>query len=235
MLRKFLKLFPSKQVTPEPANLRTSDFLVGLFEAHGLECTIHNDWILPNYEFPAMKATWFPRPSSGRLDVQAFVREGMTINECFAGIGEGQAGLHDALTSFTINSFHVLLAALWDRNDETQVITEDWSIGGRQYTAFIGNFGTRSSEGIIADIPADLFARLENVIKLESLTGDLHWFRFFFGNVAGERTFEALKDNETWDSGMRCLESAQWADTMGYYSVRLFVVLRAGEWMASTS
>ncbi|WP_371874489.1 DUF6348 family protein [Duganella rivi] len=98
---------------------------------------------------------------------------------------------------------------------------------GRRYTAFIGNFGTRGSEGVTADIPADLFAQLENVIKLDSLTGDLHWFRFFFCNVAGQRTFESLKDNETWGAGTRCLESVQWADSMGYYSVRLFVVLRA--------
>ena len=151
----------------------------------------------------------------------------MMIEECSAGIGEGAVGLHDALTNFTVNSFHVLLAALWNQNDETQVTTEDWSIGERQYTAFIGNFGTRGSEGVIADIPADLFVQVERAIKLDSLMGDLHWFRFFFCNVAGDRTFEALMDNETWDSGTRCLEGIQWADSMGYYSVRLFVVLRA--------
>jgi hypothetical protein len=151
----------------------------------------------------------------------------MTIEECFAGIGEGEVGLRDALANFTVNSFHVLLAALWNQNDETQVTTEDWSIGGRQYTAFIGNFGTRGSEGVVADVPADLFAQVESAIKRDSLTGDLHWFRFFFCNVAGQRIVEALKDNETWDTGMRCLESVQWSDSMGYYSVRLFVVLRA--------
>nr|WP_296001823.1 DUF6348 family protein [Rugamonas sp.] len=127
--------------------------------------------------------TWFPGSSNGRLDVQAFVRDGVTIEECFAGIGEDEVGLNDALTNFTVNSFHVLLAALWNQNDKTQVTTEDWSIGGRRYTAFIGNFGTRGSEGVTADIPADLFAQVGNVIKLDSLMGDLHWFRFFFCNV----------------------------------------------------
>jgi len=227
MLRYLLRRFSAKQVIPEFASLRTSDFLVRLLEGHDIECTTHNDWVLPNSELPALRATWFPGSSNGRLDVQAFVREGVTIEECFAGIGEDEVGLNDALTNFTVNSFHVLLAALWNQNDKTQVTTEDWSIGGRRYTAFIGNFGTRGSEGVTADIPTDLFAQVENVIKLDSLMGDLHWFRFFFCNVAGQRTFEALKDNETWESGIRCLEGVEWADSMGYYSVRLFVVLRA--------
>lgn len=227
MLRYLLRRFSAKQVIPEPAILRTSDFLVRLFEGHDIECTTHNDWVLPDSELPALRATWFPGSSNGRLDVQAFVREGVTIEECFAGIGEDEVGLNDALTNFTVNSFHVLLAALWNQNDKTQVTTEDWGIGGRRYTAFIGNFGTRGSEGVTADIPADLFAQVENVIKLDSLMGELHWFRFFFCNVAGQRTFEALKDNETWESGIRCLEGIQWADSMGYYSVRLFVVLRS--------
>lgn len=227
MLRNLLRLFSAKRVIPESASLSTSDFVLRLLESHGIECTTHNDWIVQNSELPAIRATWFPGPSSGRLNVQAFVREGMTIEECFAGIGEGTVGLHDALTNFTVNTFHVLLAALWNQKDETQVTTEDWSIGGRQYTAFIGNFGTRGSEGVIADVPTDLFAQVESVIKLNSLMGDLHWFRFFFCNVAGQRTFEALKDNETWDLGTRCLKGVQWVDTTGYYSVRLFVVLRA--------
>jgi hypothetical protein len=227
MLRNLLRLFSAKLATPESESLSALDFLLRLFERHGIECTTHNDWIVPNAKLPAIRASWFPGPLSGRLDVHAFIREGITIEECFAGLGEGAVGLRDALTNFTVNSFHVLLAALWNQNDETQVTTEDWSIGGRQYTAFIGNFGTRGSKGIIADVPADLFAQVERVIKLDSLTGDLHWFRFFFCNVAGQRTFEALKDNETWDSGMRCLEGLQWADSVGYYSVRLFVVLRA--------
>lgn len=227
MLRNLLRVVSAKQVIPESVSLDTSEFFLRLFESHGIECTTHNDWIVPNSKLPAIRATWFPGPSSGRLDVQVLVRKGMTIEECFAGIGEGAAGLHDALTNFTVNAFHVLLAALWNRNDETQVTTEDWSIGGTQYTAFIGNFGTRCSEGVVADVPTDLLAQVETVIKLNSLMGDLHWFRFFFCNVAGQRTFEALKDNEPWDSGTHCLERVRWVDSMGYYSVRLFVVLRA--------
>src|SRR5476649_1146506 len=76
MLRYLLRRFSAKQVIPEFASLRTSDFLVRLLEGHDIECTTHNDWVLPNSELPALRATWFPGSSNGRLDVQAFVREG---------------------------------------------------------------------------------------------------------------------------------------------------------------
>ena len=64
-------------------------------------------------------------------------------------------------------------------------------------------------------------------VKNEPLGGDIHWFRTFFCNLAGEFTFEALKDNENWTAGVRRLESIRWAKSEGYYSVRLFAILRA--------
>jgi Family of unknown function (DUF6348) len=55
---------------------------------------------------------------------------------------------------------------------------------------------------------------------------DLHWFRLFVGNVENDFTFEALKDNKDWPAGRHCLEAAEWERNGGYYSVRLFAVLR---------
>ena len=136
--------------------------------------------------------------------------------------------MYDALHNFTINSFHVLLAALWGKNDPEQVTTESWDVQGKWYTAYIGNFGCRSSEGVTPHIPHELFPEIEHAIKGESLTQDTHWFRFFFCNVAGTYTHEALRDNEDWEAGFRCLESAAWLESKAYYSVRLFIVLRAG-------
>ena len=82
------------------------------------------------------------------------------------------------------------------------------------------------SEGVTAEIPDDLFIRIQEAIQQEPLTNDIHWFRFFVGNVKGDCTYEALKDNEDWEAGIRCLETTSWAPCEGYYSVRLFMVLR---------
>jgi hypothetical protein len=209
------------------SELRTTGYLRKLFQDHGVPSVVENDWVAPNSELPALRALWHPSQSSGRLDVQALVRDKVVIEECFAGVGEGASGMHDALASFTLNSFHVLLAALWGKNDLEQVTTEKWVVGGKRYVAYIGNFGTRSSEGVTAHVPHGLFAEIEATIKCERLSEDIHWFRFCFGNVANEFTFEALKDNENWEAGQRCLEAATWEQSSGYYSVRLFAVLRA--------
>jgi hypothetical protein len=208
--------------------IQITDYLSKLFHVHGVACVVHNDWVVPNSELPALRALWYPDQSHGLLQVQVLVRDKLVIEECFAGAGQGDSGLQDALVNFTTNSFHVLLAAFWGKNDPEQVTMEEWDISGKRYTAYIGNFGTRCSAGVTAHVPPELFAAIEAAIKREPLAGDLHWFRLFFGNAVSDSfTFEALKDNEDWPAGVRCLEAAAWERSSGYYSVRLFAVLGA--------
>lgn len=125
----------------------TVQYLAKLFAQHGVSCIVENEWVLPNAELPALRALWYPEQSSGRLDVHALLREDVVIEECFAGIGEGEDAIRDALENFRVNSFHVLLATVWGKNDPEQLRTELWEINGKQYTAYIGNFGTRCSAG----------------------------------------------------------------------------------------
>jgi len=208
-------------------SIMTTEFLSGLFKQHGISVTAEKEWVVPNNELPAIRAVWHPGESSGRLDVQILIQEKLVIEECFAGIGKGEAALKDALANFTINSFHVLLASLWNQNDPGQVTTEHWNIGNFSYIAFIGNFGTRSSEGITPHIPHDLFDHIAKAIQRESLAERLHWFRFFVADLKGTRTVEALKDNHPWEAGVATLETANLQPSTGYYSIRLFLVLRA--------
>jgi hypothetical protein len=208
------------------AEVQITDYLSKLFHAHGVACVVHNDWVVPNSKLPALQGRWYPNESNGVLGVQVLVRDKLVIEEAFAGVGQGDTGLHDALVNFTVNSFHVLLAAFWGKNDPQQVTTEEWVVGGKGYTAYIGNFGTRCSDGVAAQVPNDLFGAIEAAIKGEPLGEELHWFRLFVGNVENDLTFEALKDNEDWPAGRRCLEAAAWERNGGYYSVRLFAVLR---------
>jgi len=206
-----------------------TDYLSKLFDVHGVACVVHKDWVVPNSQLPALRGLWYPGQSSkdaGLLGVQVLVCDKVVIEEAFAGVGQGDAGLHDALGNFTVNSFHVLLAAFWGKNDPEQVTTREWVVGRKHYTAYIGNFGTRCSDGVPAHVPDGLFAAIEAAIKREPLMEDLHWFRLFVGNVENDFTFEALKDNKDWPAGRRCLEAATWERNSGYYSVRLFAVLR---------
>jgi hypothetical protein len=204
-----------------------TDYLSKLFNEHGVACVVHDNWVVPNSVLPSLRALWYPDESHGRLDVQVLVRRKLVIEECFGGAGQGDTGLRDALINFTVNSFHVLLAALWGKNDPDQVTTEEWVIDRARYTAYIGKFGTRTFADATAHVPPELFEAIAAVIKREPLVGDPHWFRLFFCNYANNFTFEALKDNEDWPAGLRCLEAAAWERGSGYYSVRLFILLRA--------
>jgi hypothetical protein len=202
------------------------NFLVELFRSHGIQSSIDEDWVLPESSPHAIRAHWHPGDTTGRLDVHVLVGDELVIEECFAGIGAGALGLNDALANFTINSFHVLLATFWNLNDASQVTTESWSISGVSYTAHIGNCGTRASEGVEPFIPQSLFPAIAQAIQAENLHGELHWFRFFFCNVAGEYTVESLRDNEEWNRGKELLHEIPWEPSPGYYSVRLFLALR---------
>ena len=228
---QFIKSLFGKKSPPVNAQLAgpaltPQAWLLELFKHHGLASTLHHDWVLPNAELPSIRATWHPGETHGRLDVQVLVRDGVLIDERFAGIGAGDVGLADGLRNFTINSFHPLLSALWHHHDRDQVETAAWAIDGRHFDAFIGNLGTRSSTGSTPTIPTDTMQRLEAAIKREALEHDLHWFRFYVGHVKGEFTFEALKDNAPWPAGVRALDSCGWAAGDAFYSARLFMVLR---------
>lgn len=198
-----------------------------LLEAHGLQCTIKDEWVIPNSELPAIRALWYPGENSGRLDIHVLMEHGVLIEECFAGIGSGKQGFTDALQNFMINSLHVFLAAFWKKNDPEQVTTETWNISNRSFIAYIGNFGTRGSEGVRAPIPNELFNSIATAVQEEELSGTTHWVRTFFCNVAGDQTFEALLDNADWPRGLHRMKALSWAKISGYYSVRNFIVLRA--------
>lgn len=120
---------------PEPAQvaeptLTPQAWMLELFERHGLASIVRDGWVLPNGELPAVRVTWHPRETRGRLDVEVLVRDGVLIEELFAGLGAGDVGLSDGLQNFTINSFHTLLSSLWLRHDPEQVLVEEWTIAG---------------------------------------------------------------------------------------------------------
>ena len=202
-----------------------TDKFAPLFESHGVNYQIENEWIVPYGKLPAVRATWFPRESNGVLDVEVLLEDNRIICESFAGIGSDERGLNNSLQNFCINSFHVLLSAFWQKTDPDQVAIEDWELNGQRFQAYIGNFGTRASDGVSPEIPSDLFDAIERSIRQERLDGKCHWFRHFFGDVNGQQTFESLYDNEPWAPGVQSMRSLRWVKSSGYYTVRHFLLL----------
>ena len=218
---------PPEPVLEQDPESTTQAWLLELFKGHDLPASVHNEWVVPNGELPGIRGSWWPGETHGRLDVDVLVRDDVLIEERFGGFGAGDAGLADGFKNFTINSFHVLLSALWSQHDPEQVEIESWSVMGRQFRAFIGNVGTRSSSDVKFSLPMALMPKLAAVIQCAPLDQDLHWFRFYAANINGEFTFEALKDNEPWPAGLTTLASCGWEPSSSFYSARLFMVLRA--------
>jgi hypothetical protein len=227
------KLF-GKQDAPAPASPvdpmseRAAQALAKAFEAHGIACGRHDEWVVPNQQLPAVRGSWSPREESGQLDIQVFVKEGLTIVETFGGAGRQDEGFKSAMENFIADSLPVMLSALWDHNDPSRVTAERWDIASTPFTAVIGNVGVRSSTATAPPPPPGFFNRLHDAIRGESLTPELHWFRFHAGIAHGETTFESLRDNEPWPPGVDALKSLAWAPTDGLYSARLFLVLKPG-------
>ena len=202
--------------------------LVRLLEAHGLDCQRHEDWIAPNGQLPAMRGHWSPREKAGRLDIEVAIDADTVIQESFAGMVTTHSAdpLHDALDNFTINSFHVLLSALWRRDDPEQVTNETWQIGDTSFAVCIGNFGQRGSTSEPPNPPDGLFQAVELAIRTTPLTPRLHWFRFYVGQFKDNAIFEALHDNEPWPAGVETLKALKWPPTVDFYSVRLFLMMK---------
>ena len=207
--------------------LRPNQDLQLILAHHGLQTEEYNGWLLANGNFPAICAQWTPGPSNGRLDIHLRLESGSTIEESFAGIGHGQTGVRNGLQNFMQNSLHVILAGFWQIVDHDQVTIESWKIAGKSYTSYCGNFGTRASNGVAAQIPQGAFAAIEKAILNEKLGSDTHWIRTFVANLDGQFTIESLLDNNAWDSGKAAVSSLPWKACEGYYSARQFLLLRS--------
>lgn len=201
------------------------DMLLDLFHKHGISTGEGNGWIFPSPTSTSrIAATWHPGEHNGQLDIEVCSGPD-TMIESFAGIGAGDAGLSNAMAMFMVTNFHVLLAALWDINDESQVTTQSWPIGLQRYDSFTGPITSRYSSDA-PPFPPNMEAHLGKAVQAEDLTHGTHWFRFSFCNLNGAFTFEVMHNNEEWVAGRNALEALAWEAQDGYYSMRMFMMLR---------
>ena len=196
-----------------------------VLEQHGLTCSEQDTWLHTGEHQPPIRATWYPYPQNGVLDIEVFLGDGVKIVESFAGLGTGAAAMQDGMLNFCHNDLHVFLAAFYGLTDPTQVLVEDWPLHGKTYQTFIGNFGRRGNIQPPPAMPDDVFMHFEAAIAAEADLGRYAWFRFFVASHSGHMTFEALKNNDEWAAGLAALHKVTWPQPEGYYSMRGFVLL----------
>ncbi|NHZ37918.1 DUF6348 family protein [Massilia rubra] len=204
-----------------------SRYLQVLFEEHGIASVVVNGWVLPEGRRPAIRADWYQNGNglTGVFSVLILMPDGLRIEEACAGLGAGEEGIKDGFAKFMNNSFHVLLAALWQRDASERVVTKTVTTRSGRYTGYFGptcGYGT-------PHFPADLSERIERCLEEASLTDELHWMRFFVSNYQKAFTFEALNNGEPWEHGLRALQACPWTPDERYYVVRVFLMLRRAD------
>ena len=208
----------------EPEALQTC--LLRLFERHDVALDADEEgWLLTDGDFPAIRAEWHEGLAGelGRLDVDVVLGEDRRIEESFAGIGGGEAGVRDALSTFEQSAFHPLLAACWYVTDDRKMRITTWDIGARSWDVFIGPFKVRGANGVA--MPLDALASIETALKRGTLSAELHWLRLVHSHAGdGTSRCEALLDNELWTAGTLALNAVAWPQA-GDYSARCLVLL----------
>lgn len=232
MLNKLKSLLGSDKT--KTLDEQANSMLGVALHAHGIDSTLVDGWYMPNTALPAIRCLWFQEEGkeTGVLQVEVLVGdEGASfIEECFAGIGKDIEGVKNGFQNFLLNSFHVLIEALWNTgcsDCSDQIETEIWELGNSRYKAFIGAFGNKAYKGNHPGIPDNAFEVIANTIKSTNLDQDVVWVRTFFGNINSEdQSYEALLNNEIWPEGEKALKSLSWPKSDHFYSTRSFIVLK---------
>jgi hypothetical protein len=196
-----------------------------LFERHDVELEQDEGWLVTDGDFPAVRASWHEgaEGTPGRLDVDVVISEERHIEESFAGNGSGEIGARDALKAFERNVLYVLLAACWYVTDDRRIQLQSWELDMRSWDIFVGPL-TLSRDDVAA--PDGLLPALQDALRNESLSGELHWIRLFHRRADdGSVVAEALLDNQSWPGGDRLLGQLAWPSTEKGYSARCFIAL----------
>ncbi|MBT2118224.1 hypothetical protein KK141_04260 [Dyella sp. LX-66] len=199
--------------------------LLRLFERHEVELELDEEWLVTDGDFPAIRATWHEGAGDapGRLDVDVVISEERHIEESFAGQGRGDAGMCDALKAFERNALYVLLASCWYVTDDRRMQLQNWELGLRSWDIFVGPLAM-SRDDVAA--PDGLLQGLQEALRNESLSGELHWIRLFYRRADdGAVLAEALLDNQPWPGGDRLLAQLAWPSGGPGYSARCFITL----------
>ena len=172
---------------------------------------------------------------SSQLDVMIVINNGEQIIESFGDFGlDIESAVNKNLKNFCSSSLHPLLAAFGDTNQRfhDQVTIEEWEIGRKSFTAYIGNLTpkTNSEKLLSPDYALNFFKIVEKAMHSQILNKDLHWFRGYYSQHKGEITnTEFLINNQPMREIKQLFSSIQLIPDIEFYSCRIFIVLKIND------
>ena len=206
-----------------------ADILVQLFCGHGVDATRDGDWVIlpkPYARAGAAVVREIPHPNAVviQLDVRVFVGFGRMVLESFGGVGvTRQDAVADAISAFAAGSFHVILAAFFDRATD-QVDVEEWPAAERTRRVILGPLQARGKSELVRDFLPRVAEKIRERFARLDIPDGTHWLRLY---VAPD-VREALLDNEEYSPAVSALQTIPWPTVDDFYSVRLFLVVRGG-------
>jgi hypothetical protein len=165
------------------------------------------------------------------INVNSPLIAGRTLIESFAALGSNEEeAIRQAWGKFCRASLHVLLEVfVGDKKGEDQIELEIWENGGARWRVCLGpllvlGYGNQPPPAVMC---GELIDQLREAL-LPKATREYHWLRFYYmrkdNSCLGS---ECLLDNESWSQGESLVNQWKWPD--GFYSIRLFLILRPAE------
>lgn len=211
---------------------RVDQFTRDLFRVHGIDATMVGQWIVfadRDIRVQAEIVQELPDASgiTVQLDVRIEIETGQTIIESFGGIGKTKGrAVASALENFTVNSFHVIIAAFFDWASD-QVSQEQWIIGGTKRLVTLGNIGIKGRPPVQPEFLSSWFKHFEEILRVSELAPGTHWVRFYYAQLDGKSmACEVLLDNQVQFEMQSQMSTVDWPSDDEFYSVRMFLVVQ---------
>ena len=204
------------------------DKLVRLFSNHDIRAKLDHGGVTTSdgrFRLGCVTHPTRDSPNTQQFDFFFDALPSLRIAESFVGFGKTHEKRSEiAFQRFAEGTFHVLLAAFFDRRDE-QVELETWSISGTRRQALIG--GLQLAGTATVEFGTEWFKVLRRAVESQNLSPDMHWIRFYYGGLNNETiACEVLLDNEPWPELQTQMAGFSWPRSPGFYSIRVFLILK---------
>lgn len=161
------------------------------------------------------------------LEFRTVLPDKRVILDYVAGMGaDTGAAKVDALTSFTISTFHVLYSAFINERDP-HIEPELHDMGGRSRAFHIGDWMVRSKTPFESETTDRLTRYVVDRIRETDLDETPHWIEVVYGQNQGKVLECATTLDNGTDPRLRsAVAGAPWPKRHEFYMLKLFVVVK---------
>lgn len=206
-----------------------------LLEAHGYNAVRHGNAVSLYSGFPVFLGEYSPPGPddiAGVYRLNVLLDEKSRLEEYIAAFGDDdREAINNAFHQFVTSLFHPVLSACGISANNEGAEHETWKCANHpSLEAWFGEATTRRSSENALELPEDLMNPVEQAVEQETLRDGYSWISLFCLKAGEHAPTGSVKlNNVEWPRGLDAFLSLDWPNAPGgFYSVRFFVLLRAG-------